>query len=422
MTAAERFATYLEGDQVDWWGLIRDPDFLDDPFDTFADLRARAPIQLDPASGCYFVLGHRAFSAVMRHPSIGRDTRHWKGAWFTDPTYPERDPVGYELFSLFQPQMINMDRDDHARMRGVYEPAFRAQAVKRLGEIVEEEIARLLDAMPAESGEVDLIQDYAKPLPLNVLCRLFDVPEAMTDRIGAWSGALIQIGDLMMTEEQKRTGLEAMKEFKAFVRDTLAVRREREETSLLRLAIEAERDGTLSEEETLTNLVAMLIAGHETTVTLVGNGLMLLLQNPDQLALLREDPELARGLVEETLRYESGGNFIIRVAREDCTVEGVEIPAGAAIIGLVRATNRDPERFVDPDRFDITRTGHAGHHTFGGGPHVCLGAPLARMEGRLAFQRLLERYGGTELAAEPVWRDYGTNARSLERLMVRLAL
>ncbi|MEL7281110.1 MAG: cytochrome P450 [Pseudomonadota bacterium] len=402
---------------VDWWGLLRDPVFLADPHTQLAALREQNDIHYDAESNCYFVLGHRAFSDVMRSPSIGRDSRKWKNGWFSDPDFAVRDPVAHELFTQFQPQMINTDPPDHARMRGVYEPAFRAQAIAALVALIESETESLIADLP-EDTPFNLIERFAQPLPLNVLCRLFDIPLEMANTVKAWSKALIQVGDLMMTDQQKQDGLTALKDFKAYLKTQLAQRRTGpSETSLMRLALDGLDSGQLDEDETLTNLASILIAGHETTVTLIGNGLMLFLQQPDQLARLRADLGLARQAVDEVLRFEPGGNFLLRIALEDCEISGTQITQGAPVIGLLRATNRDPNRFSEPHNFDITRTGNA-HHTFGGGIHFCLGAPLARLEGRIAFEKLVAAFSSITLTAEPKWLDIGTNARSLEDLIV----
>ncbi|MBC2858659.1 cytochrome P450 [Stappia sp. 28M-7] len=405
------------GEGIDWWSILTDRAFLENPYDELKRLQALGPVHLDEASGVYFVLGHRAFLKVAKSSELGRDTRHWKNGW-TAPDYRVHDPVGYRLFSEFQPQMINCDGAEHARMRKVYEPAFRSQAVRDVGALVEAEAAQLLDAMPRE-GTVDFIEAFAGPLPLRVLCKLFDIPQSLDETVGRWSASLIRIGDILMTPDQKSEALEALTEFKAFLREHVAARRARPGDSLMDLAIRAHDDGTLDEEETLTNLVSMLVAGHETTVTLIGNGLLLLLRHPGEMARLRADRSLLRTAIEEFLRMEPGGNMILRVAREDVEVESTLIPAGAPVLGLVGAINRDPARFERADEVDIGRPANA-QLTFGSGPHVCIGAPLARLEAHIAFSALLDRYGSIELAGEPEWRLDRLNARGLGRLPVRV--
>ncbi len=390
---------------------------MKNPYAKLARLREQGAVHFDEASGVYFVLGHSAFARVSKSTAMGRDTRHWTNGW-THPDYRKDDPVGYKLFSDFQPQMINCDGADHRRMRKVYEPAFRSQAMMPIIDMIEEEAQILLDALP-EEGTFDFIKSFAGPLPLNILCRMGNIPREHNGLVGKWSETLIRIGDIFMSPEQKLEALEALTEFKAFLRDLLATRADARDESLIGLALRAHQDGTLNEEETLTNLISMMIAGHETTVTLIGNGMLLLLRNPAEMARLRKNPDLMRTAIEEFLRMEPGGNMILRVALEDFEVEGVRIRKGYPVIGLIGAINRDPGRFERPDELDIGRRANA-QFTFGGGAHVCIGAPLARYEGQAAFSSFLNKYQSVELAGEPEWRLDRINARGLGSLPVRV--
>lgn len=405
------------GGDIDWWSILSDRTFLENPYPELHRLQALGPVHLDKSNGIYFILGHKAFSKAAKSSALGRDTRNWTNGWNTDD-YRAHDPVGYRLFSEFQPQMINNDGATHRRMRKVYEPAFRAQAMTSMVALIEEEADALLKAMP-DKGEVDFIEAFAGPLPLRVLCKLFDIPESLDETIARWSASLIRIGDILMTPDQKVEAMEALTEFKAFLREQIAARKNRDEDNLMGLAIHAYKDGTLDEEETLTNLVSMLVAGHETTVTLIGNGMLLLMRNPQEMARLRSDPELMRTAIEEFLRVEPGGNMILRIALEDVEVEGTLIPKGSPVIGLIGAINRDPVRFERPDELDIGRPANA-QFTFGGGAHFCIGAPLARLEAQIAFSAVLDKYANIELAGKPEWRLDRMNARGLGHLPLRV--
>jgi cytochrome P450 len=190
-------------------------------------------------------------------------------------------------------------------------------------------------------------------------------------------------------------------------------------TGLIDHVIAAWDERRLNDEETLTNLVSMLVAGHETTVTLIGNGLLLLLENPQELQRLRADRGLMRTAIEEFMRVSPGGNMVLRVALEDVDLEGVPVPAGSLLIGLIGAVNRDPARFVRPEALDITRRPNP-HFTFGGGVHFCIGAPLARLEAQIAFDLLLNRFGQMQLDGVAEWRLDRMNARGLGSLPVQV--
>jgi len=410
-------AAAVTAEAVDWWALLTDRDFLVEPYPWLRQLQQRGPIHHDRASDVWFVLGHREFGQLAKAPQLGRDTRVWRNGWCT-PENKERDPVSYQLLSEFQPQMINANPPDHRRMRDVFEHAFKPSAIAALAPMVRREAERLLQDMPA-GAPLDFMPAFAAPLPLRVLCNLFEIPQEMDAEIGRWSAALIKIGDIMMTPQQKREALDALGQFKAYLAQHLASRRQRAGDGMMDLVTRAWQDGTLDEQETFTNLVAMLIAGHETTVTLIGNGLLALLRHPDQMQRLRADRGLVRSAIEEFLRFEPGGNMILRAAIEDFPVGDAVIPAGALAVGLIGAVNRDPARFEQPDRLDIGRHPNP-HFTFGGGIHICIGAALARLEAQVAFDLLLDRFAAIELAGEPQWRLDRINARGLGTLPVRL--
>ncbi len=401
---------------IDWWTMLTDPDYLRDPYPDLKRIRELAPVHHDPASDVYFVLGHSEFAHMARAPEMGRDTQLWTNGWST-PDNKLRDPVSYELFSEFQRQMVNANPPDHKRMRSVYEKALRPAQVTQFLPMIEAECKRLVDALPVDAP-VDFMTAFANHLPRLVSRNLFEIPPDMDDQLAHWSAALIKLGDIMMTPDQKREALASLREFKAWLRDHLAARRGDPGDGFIGLALGAFADGTMDEEETLNNLLG-LISGNESTVTLLGNGMLALLKHPAQFDRLRANPDLIRTTIEEMLRYEPGINFILRVAISDYQCGEVRIPAGALAIGLVGAFNRDPARFEHPDAFDIGRQPNA-HAIFGGGPHVCIGAALARMEGRATFTALLARFPRIELAGEPAWWVDRTNQRGLQTLPVRL--
>jgi cytochrome P450 len=402
--------------EIDWWTLFKDPAHLVDPYPELKRIRELAPIHHDSVSGVYFVLGYREFGRIARAPEMRRDTRLWTDGWHS-PQSRQRDSASYRLYSEFQPQMTNTDGADHRRMRSVYEKAFRPGTIARYQPMVEALCRPLLDELPTDRP-VEFMSEFARLLPHRVTRSLFELPPAMDDQLAQWIAALNLIGSIIMTAEQKRDAQAALREFKDYLRGHLASRRAEPGDGFIGIALAAFEDGTLDEDETLVNLVT-LVSGGSATPTLLGSGMLALLKHPAQFARLRADRDLLRAAIEEMLRYEPGGNFILRVAASDFQCGEVRIPAGSLAIGLTGAINRDPARFDDPDRFDIGRRPNP-HSVFGGGPHICLGAALVRMTAQVAFTAFMDRYRHIELACDPVWWIHRSDQRGLLALPLQL--
>ncbi|MBN9669593.1 cytochrome P450 [Roseibium aggregatum] len=401
--------------ELDWWTLLTDPDYLTDPHPHLKRIREKGQVHYDPASDIYFVLGHEAFSSMVRAPQMGRDTRLWTNGW-SRPESKQRDPLSYELFSEFQRQMVNSDQPDHRRMRDVYEKAFRPADIPPLRPMIEAEARKLAEDLP-DGTPVEFMTAFANHLPLRVVRNLFQISPDMDPKLAEWNAALVKIGDIMMSQEQKREALEALRAYKDFLRGHLEACRGNPDNRLIGLAIEALDNGIMDEDETLNNLKG-LVSGNETTVNVLGNGLLTLVNHPDAMQKLRSEPALMRTAIEEILRYEPAINFILRVAIEDFDCCGTSIPKGSLALGLICAINRDPERFSEAESFDIARRPNA-QYIFGGGPHVCIGAALARLEVEVALSVLLERFSRIELTGDPVWWTDRTNQRGLQSLPVR---
>lgn len=401
---------------INWWGMLTDPSYIANPHAELKRIRKLGAVHYDAASDIYFVLGHGEFRLLATAPEMGRDTRLWTNGW-NRPEAKLRDPLSYDLFSEFQRQMVNSNPPDHRRMRDVYEKAFRPAKMAQIVSMIEAECQELLDTLPMDTP-VDFMTVFANHLPLRVSRNLFGIPRDMDAQLAQWNAALIKIGDIMMGPDQKREALAALRAYKDYLRGHLASRHADPADGFVGLARAAMAEGIMDEEETLNNLLG-LISGNETTVTLLGNGLLTLLRHPEQFNKLRSNPQLVRSAIEEMLRYEPSINFILRVAIKDFQCGGVRIPAGSLAIGLVGAINRDPARFDNPDVFDIARQPNA-QSIFGGGPHVCIGAALARLEAQVGFSALIERFPRIELAGQPVWWVDRTNQRGLQTLPVRL--
>ncbi|WP_433329750.1 cytochrome P450 [Spirillospora sp. CA-294931] len=366
-----------------------------DPFapafraDPYAQYRQLGTLGRTPA-GLWVTTSHRLCERVLRDPRFGHRPETG-GIWGEEPR---------------RRSFLLLDPPDHTRLRRLVSKAFTPRLVERLRPRVEELVDELLDGL---TGRADVIASLAYPLPVRLISELLGVPPEDRDRFKGWSDALARGLDpeFLLPDADVARRHEARVEFTTYFRALAARRREEPEDDLLS-ALVAVSDGgdVLSEPELLATCVLLLVAGHETTVNLIGNGALALLRHPDQLAWFREHPEAAPAAVEELLRYDPPVQLSTRSALEDVELDGTKIALGEPILLLTGAANRDPEVFDEPERLDLTRyTRDAPRHlAFGSGIHFCLGAPLARLEGEIALRRLFER----EVALDetpPAYRD-----------------
>jgi cytochrome P450 len=300
-------------------------------------------------------------------------------------------------FSTGERSILNLDPPDHTRLRRLASKAFTPRRVEGLRGRIEQITAGLLDEMSAKSPPVDLIEEFAFPLPTAVICELLGVPFADRERFRAWSSVIVTPMQHNMDEVAA-----AQRDGAGDMRRLIAAKRDHPGDDLLSGLIAARDDeDRLTEEELVDLATQMLLAGHETTVSLIGTGVVLLMRHPDQLAALRAKPDLVGLAVEEILRYESpADSSLLRVATEDVELAGVTIRKGEAVLAVTGSANFDDSEFSDSTTFDITRT-HNPHVGFGYGQHFCIGAPLARVEGRVALAGLLNRFPGLRLAVPP---------------------
>ncbi|HEX4211713.1 MAG TPA: cytochrome P450 [Candidatus Dormibacteraeota bacterium] len=385
----------------------RSEQFLRDPYPVYARLRADAAVhRFGDLNGMqsWFVAGYGDVREALSDRRLAKDPRR--------PGAPRRRQLSGRTHPLAR-NMLSTDPPDHTRLRRLVSRAFTPRRIEeRLRPRVQQITDRLLDAIGA-GGEVDLIDGLAFPLPVTVICELLGVPSEDRDQFRAWSDTMITPDVSPGADERRMAAGAAMR---GYLSDLTAARRpgvradlpEDEQPDLISVLIAA-RDGAdaLSEVELISTLVLLLIAGHETTVNLISVGMLALLQHPDQLRLLRERPELGAVAVEELLRFTSPvQRASFRYASEEIEIGGVTIPSGAMVSLGIASGNRDGSHFAEPDRLDITRADNP-HLAFGHGIHFCLGAPLARQEGQIAFASLLRQFSGIELAvpaAELRWR------------------
>ena len=385
------------------------PEFRDDPYPLYARHRERAPMA--PVSdGMWLVLGHAEVTACLRHPLLSSDERR---ADNYDPSRADE---------VKAPSLLFMDPPDHTRLRGLVARAFTPATVRRLRTRTEHLVDDLLGRMAASPGEHDLVAALAHPLPVKVICSLLGIPEEDEARFSAWSKVLARSIDpsVLRSPEVNARIAAADAELDRYMRD-LVDRRSAEPggDDLLSalLAVEAEGD-RISHRELIDLAMLLLVAGHETTVNLIGNGAVALVERPEQRALVVAQPALLATGVDELLRFDSPVQMNVRVATAEVELAGYRVPAGAELALVLAAANRDPKAFERPDELDLTRDARR-HVAFGGGIHHCLGAALARMEGEVALARLLARFPELALAGPPVRRPTFT-LRGFEHVPVRL--
>ncbi|RLV10017.1 cytochrome P450 [Streptomyces griseocarneus] len=383
-------------------------EFAKDPYRVYAELRAAGPVhrvRMPEGAEAWLVVGHDEVRAALIDPRLSKD---WDAA-------AEETPL---ISVASGKHMLISDPPQHTRLRRLVAKEFTPRHVAALAPRVQRMTDELLDAMAAApDGRADLVDALSFPLPMGVICELLGVPSLDRATFRAWSN--VAVGSAPVDEKAV-----AAKAVRAYLAELIADKRERPGDDLLSLLIRTtDEDGDrLSADELLGMAWVLLVAGHETTVNLVSNGVLALLRHPDQLADLRADDSLMDNAVEEMLRYDGPVETpTYRFTREPVEIGGVTIPGGGALVLPVLAdADRDPARFPDPDRFDIRRDAR-GHVAFGHGIHYCLGAPLARLEARIAIRSLLARFPDLALDVHPgalAWRE-GMLIRGPVRLPVR---
>jgi cytochrome P450 len=395
----------------------RRPEHMADPFPIFAELRERDPVHWNDVLGGWVLTRYAEVRLVLNDRRFSAD----RITPFREHLAPDSRGAVAELLAMLGMWAVFNDPPEHTRRRALLNKAFTPRAVEALAPTIAATVDRLIDGI-AGRGQVDLIATFAYPLPATVIAAMIGVPADDLDLFKDWSDDIAAfVGSALATPDKRERAQRGVVAMSGYFRRMVGEHRARPREDIMSALIAAEERGAaLSEDEIVASCVLLLFAGHETTTNLIGNGMLALLRHPAEQARLAADPSLAAGAVEEMLRYDGPTQAMTRIALEAVPLGGRTIGRGDRVFALLNAANRDPAVFPEPDRFDIRR--EAGRHiSFGYGAHFCLGAPLARLEGRIAVARLLERLPGLRLAdPDPPWNDSFV-LRGLRRLPVEQA-
>ncbi len=391
---------------------LLDPEVLGNPYPLFRRLREEDPVHWDPFLHAWVVTRYADVLEVLHTFSADRT-----------PTPQQLSAMGLDhlgpIAQLMVKQMLFMDASAHTRLRGLASVAFTPARVNALKSHIEEIVNDLLDSVQ-DRGEMDVITDLAEPLPAIVTAEMLGVPVSDRQQLKQWSANFAEmLGNFQHNPERAQLMLQTVDEMTAYFRDAVREIKKNPREGLIHSLLTAEVEGDqLAEEEVVANTIVTMVGGQETTTNLIGNGVLTLLRNPEQLERLQNDLSLIPSAVEEMLRYESPSQHTARLAPSDRVLGGKQISKRQAVIAVMAAANRDPERFPDPDDFDIERKDNR-HLAFGYAAHFCFGAPLARAEGQIVFETLLRRM--PKLRLEPqklVWRT-NLGLRGLTSLRVK---
>jgi cytochrome P450 len=373
--------------------------FFDNPYRQYRRLREKAPVHQSPI-GPWSLLGYEECARLIRDPSLSVEDRN--------ATVGPRD-------------ILNMDPPDHTRIRRLLSKAFTPRRIEELVDTTQSLVDTMLDGIE-DRGRLDVIPDLAFPLPFAVISRMLGMPEDDSESVRDWSHTLVQVLEPMLAPEELAKVMIAGENLRGRVTEVIEEKRKKPADDLLSALIAVEEQGDrLSEEELLDQVMLLYIAGHETTVNLIGNGMLALLRNPEQLNKLVKTPQLIDNGIDELLRFDSPVQFTRRVALADIEIDGNSVAAGSMIFAMLGSANHDPEHFgPNADELDLARREAPHHLSFGGGIHHCLGAVLARMEGRIGIGSLVQRFPNMELTDEPAKWNQRLVLRGLDSLPVSI--
>jgi cytochrome P450 len=378
---------------------LTDPAFVADPYPTLKALREAGPVHWYEPSQQWLLTRHRDIHAALRDRRLGRVYSHRYGHDEFGRSAP--DPRWAHFHESEATSLLNLEPPDHTRIRALITKVFTPSAVAAQRPLIEQLSGAWFDRC-AEAGRFDLIAGYAQPYSVGVICSMLGVPADDAPHLLAWSHAIVKMYELTTTDEQKVAANEAAREFVDYVRSLVADKRRRPDDGLVSQLVAVEEAGDrLTEDEIVCTTIVLLNAGHEATVNSLGNGMRAFLLHPDEWRKVVSGEVTPRVAVEEMVRWDAPLMLFERWVLEDgIEIGGVPLALGDEIAMLFGSAHHDPERWVDPDRFDAGR-GDSGHVGFGGGAHFCVGAPLARLELEVSLSELARRFPDATLAAEP---------------------
>jgi cytochrome P450 len=393
---------------------LLDPEVLANPYPLFARLRAEDPVHWDPYLHCWVVTRYADVVSVLRDFSAA-----------CTPTPEQLSAIGLArltpLARVMVKQMLFLDPPAHSRIRGLAACAFTPQRVAALRSRIQQLTDQLLDDVEPQ-GRMDVITDFAEVLPAMITSEMLGVSSKHARKLKTWSAHFAEIlGNFQQNSDRISTMLETIENLTNFFHNAVQEQKIHPCPGVIHSFINAESNGDrLSDEEIVANCIITLVGGLETTTNLIGNGVLTLLRHPDQMRKLQSDFSLIPSAIEELLRYESPSQHTARLAPEDVELGGKKIRKRQVVRAVMAAGNRDPERFPDPDRLDLARQDNR-HLAFGWAAHFCFGAPLARIEGQVAFETLLRRFPNLGLEPGPItWRP-NLGLRGLTALPVKLS-
>ncbi|MFT6583893.1 MAG: cytochrome P450 [Alphaproteobacteria bacterium] len=395
-----------------------DPVNIADPFPILAQLRSEDPVHRSDLMGGWVLTRHNDVRNALKDTRLSAD----RISPFLNHLHPEERQSIAELGAMLQRWVVFMDPPRHTEVRALMNRAFTTSALAALEPKITAIVNQGMDEMLEKGDKADFIADFAYPLPATVIALIIGVPPEDIDQIKVWSDDLATfVGSALETPDKRDLAENSVIAMTAYFKDIIAHRRKNppQDGTIIDNLIAVQGRGDVLDEATLVaSSVFLLFAGHETTTNLFGNGMLAMLRHPDQLSALRATPSLTESAVEEMLRYDGPIAAMPRVTKEPYQTGDVTIPAGKRVFCMINAANRDPAMFDAPDRLDLARASNR-HVVFGYGIHFCIGAPLARMEGRIGFPALMARLKDIEIRDDPQWSD-SMVLRGMRKLPVRV--